>query len=522
MAELLTLEDLNSFNGPPPLTNLSAPVLTKLTNASRKLLAPYIIDHKLYDHVYVTSDVHADLNRLIMILENANLVNASPEPFEDDSSNLIQKILNTDWLPERTLLVIVGDLVDGKRGKKNYNDSIRTLASIPDRKGNVELLLHAYIYNLRIKAQQRNSEVRFTIGNHDFLTVIKETVSEDNKHFYKLYVHDKAMEFFGSRKGRRDCLIPFYDCCPYLFLTIDDEVAFAHGGLDHSGYGASMNLTPMAIRIQEKIDSVGKISTLDDNSLDLLTTETSLLWTRSYAMNPRLCGTVDRNYKLVVVGHCQMSSGSTTERSYGESSDTTRRLLERSSYTKHSCGGLQGCVVVGCKKPDGPHLAWVDIGMSRAFNPVNTTFEEEKARRSEILYLTHRPDGPDSRFYNLVVRKDTGPKKVDEIVWPNQAQDALDEVEDEQREIQRRKEEDERIQATRAAAKLRGKYGDDYELHDVEKNKDGKWVATFCSVLAGTCILAAVGLFKIARGGRTKRIKRIKRIKNNGRKTRRH
>jgi hypothetical protein len=74
---------------------------------------------------------------------------------------------------------------------------VQVSGEIPDVRGNIELLLHAYLYNLRIKAQLKNSEIRFTIGNHDYHSLIKQY--EQWPEFYWRWVHKSSQEFFGSR-----------------------------------------------------------------------------------------------------------------------------------------------------------------------------------------------------------------------------------------------------------------------------------------------------------------------------------
>ena len=478
MAQLLTEADLQTFDSPQTLGNLSAPILQKLAATAAAFRAPYVIDRTLYDHVYITSDIHADLVRLDMILRNAQLVNTpTPDTYSDNSAEIITRIVNTDWLPERTLLIIVGDIVDGQRGQPGGG----VLGAVPDTKGNIELLLHAYLYNLRIKARARNSEVRFTVGNHDCTTVIFQTPDPIN--FYDTYVHERSRTFFRSQANRSACLLPFYNCCPYVLLTIDNEVACVHGGLMNNSYE---DLTPRLIAIQNQLDTAGDFSALDQESIDYLADGQAPLWTRAYTAGPEsdICNNIDATYNMVVVGHCQMASGSPRPRSpsAGQAGAYTRTILASEPYTRHRCGGLNGCVVTACTKADGPHLAFVDIGLSRAFNPNQTTFDTERERRTEILYLSRDPEGPEGRYYNRVVRLNTGATGPNEIVPLNNSESVRAQLED--------------------------RYGPDYEVSDVQPTKGGGWKAQVCNLLTATCtmvVFAALGMPFLKGGTRYKR-----------------
>ena len=156
---LLTKADINAYLTQPlnPLMPGLDPVITnKLRAASALLKSPYIIDKNAYDHIYVTSDIHADLEKLDNMITKLGLVN-----YTDTSPKTpVMLPVYTEWIPERTLFIIVGDVVDGARNSEG--------SKIPDPVGNIELMLHAYLYNIRIKARMKKSEVRFVIGNHDF------------------------------------------------------------------------------------------------------------------------------------------------------------------------------------------------------------------------------------------------------------------------------------------------------------------------------------------------------------------
>jgi hypothetical protein len=288
------------------------------------------------------------------------------------------------------LVVIVGDIVDGQRVDQFGN----MLSQVSDARGNIELLLHAYLFNLRIKARLAGSEIRFVAGNHDIATVIDTQVLD----LYSHYVHHAATAFFGDYSNRRRSLLPFYDCCPYIFLSIGNEIAFVHGGLHDSDGTYNHDIIK---GIQQKIDNTGHLGAMslregasrdsDMNkmkSLGEVATRTGPdgpFWSRYYKDQPAAvaCAAISRGvYNMTVVGHCPT----------GEGSDHFDEILASGGYDP-VCRG-SGCVLLGCKGSKGgrkgqgrPALAFVDITMSEAFAP-GATWTSEQERRAEFLKIT--------------------------------------------------------------------------------------------------------------------------------------
>lgn len=432
---LLTQSDILTFTSVQHLSSLNPEILEKIRSAGAILRTPYTIDKTKYDNVYVTSDLHGDALKFDNMLHNLGIVNASSEPGK--LAPLYNKIPNIEWLPKRTLVILVGDIVDAQRP---MNDDL--LSAVPDPLGNIELLLHSYLYNLRIKARQNESELLFTIGNHDYLTVIQEDHA-DNKFFYESYVHEHADTYFGSRANRRNCLLPFYNCCPYVMLDLGSEIAFVHGGF--LGYDDSksrlVNNTIELKSIQENLDFAIDFSILSVEEHAFLSYtggdrdtgyEFSPLWSRAYAHfgAEEVCPTIKEFYKMVVVGHCQMAADC------GQKGRHSAQILAKKSYRAFNCGGKNGCVVIGCGSDHGPQLALVDIAFSRAFSgflPGYMTNKEEFDRRAEVLHLKHvKSVSSAERYFNVIIRRNAGTPTTKEsdaiIVWKALSTDSYEEV----------------------------------------------------------------------------------------------
>lgn len=407
---ILTSNDLQALDDPVTLERLPDTIMEKLEGAHDYFRSGYRLDHAQFDHVFITSDIHADLGMIDQLLLNARVIHVVPRPDLAHLPPLVRLICERRWSAPRTLVVIVGDIVDGRRNNNAFE--------VPDVKGNIELLLHAYLYNLRIIADAYGSEVRFTLGNHDYHSVIEENTLHPD--FYAMHVHRTAQAFFVNREGRRRCLLPFYNCCPYLMLSISNEIACVHGGF--IGYdGANfVDTTGFLQNAQEEVDQAGGFTGLSQESIAELAIsqrvhgpvghEFSPLWSRRYAYGTQaqVCGELGNTYGLTVVGHCQ------TGNSCCVNGPHTRDILSQPEYMRHHCAVDGGCVLAACRDREGaPRLAFVDISMSRAFNPTKNPIG-----RSELLYLNHDANLPGPRYYNRIYRINAGGNGTPhEVVW---------------------------------------------------------------------------------------------------------
>ena len=396
-------------------TNLPESILEKLNYAKKYYKQQpshgYSIQKEDFDTVYSTSDIHSDVYTFIKILQNLGLITRTRE---DAGPISIEEIFKLRWnaMVRRTLLVIVGDLVDGARSTSTRLD------------GDVEILLHILIYNLRISARNANSEIRFTLGNHDFHTVIQQedikfpqtngrdddtiygpgTINEDDKlevyftnppKFYNNYVAQAVKDFFTGQNGvydfqenkrkRRNCLILFYECSPYICLKIEYDVIFIHGSLHSKAYDEPVDLTQSINEIQDAIDNsiinFGDLGTSNAYSqfLGIMSGSQisfgSPLWSRIYAYSTEeeTCSIMEKSpYKLIVVGHCPTN----TDTIYKEEDITLfKKLLDERKADK--CRTIGGCVLLGCENK----IAFVDISMSTTEN------QSQGKNRGEVLKL---------------------------------------------------------------------------------------------------------------------------------------
>ena len=354
--------DLNNFklsNADLDITDESNTIsrTTKICNYINYINITSSLYISNYEFVYVTSDIHSDYRKLIQILVTIGIIQI-PDDIDIWTDGIYDSRLITDtiWITTNTLFIIVGDLVDGFRPNLSDNDLIN------DKIGSFEFLLHAFLYNLRLNAKQFNSDVIFTIGNHDHHSVILND---------GLVIHNiskNAINFFNNIYTRHVILVPFYDCNPYYkfsLLNNDNSIntIFVHGGL-HSDQG---ELIRGIDEMQHKLN-INKFcisSRKFHNELNNMFSYTSIspLWTRYYATDIFSCAKIYKDFagSLIVVGHCN-----TSEQEYKHIKQINNDVYK------------EGCVAVGCNSC----LAFVDAGISASFHITSNS-----DRSVEILCL---------------------------------------------------------------------------------------------------------------------------------------
>jgi hypothetical protein len=338
------------------------------------------VDASLVDVLYATSDIHADLAALMGLMRSSGLIKLAHARASLDA------VLGAVWLPHRTYFVVVGDLVDGRRldGAENHD---------PD--GTFELLVHVLLFNMRILARERASDVVITFGNHDVTSVL-------DRHTGRLdgFIHGEAWRYWDAcltqqanktkglpvpdpactcsrcqRAGvrtkdmRRRVLRPFYECSPFLTFNVvskspttgryTPEVSFVHGAFHADNHIAKISQGALRAgalfpNVREATESVA----LDMDNLFAHQVVSAALDSRRYQEVPSECMGTGMAAKLVVVGHCPTTAMD------GDMKDAT-------------CGGHGACVVLRYRDGLGVRcdtiVALVDTGMSGCMRNPNLT-----------------------------------------------------------------------------------------------------------------------------------------------------
>jgi len=422
-ALLLTADDVTSMyslndaheitirdNG-TAMYDVTTTIPAKIISAIPTLRRPHVIQCVAYPTVYFSSDIHADVRKFIQMLRAVGLA-SMPVPVLDPYTPDIydpRMISEVQWTGGRgTVLVIVGDLVDGKRGA----------SQVDDPRGSFELLLLCYLYNLRIQARKNGSEVLYTIGNHDYLSIV--TNSDDLDGYIHLSaLNDEDDSFFATSAQRKNALRTFYALNPFFMLSFMNgaqrEVACVHGGLQNETGSLADALELYQSTIDTKMTR-GEIEMSLENLPAVLSVRSSALrnymdggaiWTRFYVYDADgKCGpgVLASTYPLIIVGHCPT-----------DSSVRSRRIMTENParYPGCSVGGPVpglGCVVTDCDTAHGPRLAFVDTTMSQAFHGADSS-----GRYAQFLKLTHT-ETPSARYYNKIESVTANPVAVESRV----------------------------------------------------------------------------------------------------------
>ena len=349
--------------------------------AEKRLRSAAGAGHKIvgdFDRVFVTSDIHADVRKLVQLLLACGLITIGAHTHDsiyENDTNIYDIVWSAKWVPQRTLLVICGDLVDSGIGPEKW----ATFNALGDARGAYEFLLHCLLFNLRIQARKLHSDVQFTLGNHDTGTVTactnRSCPRAGASRFNPFYVYDGHIRFASmglltdEDKGafltkplnkRRDMLLPFYACSPYLMLTLG-KVAFVHAGFVASD---GSDVYADALRRQRLLDAAPLEE--DTSLVDFFEPtqggedEAKMLWTRAYAQSTHdaVCAASapHEHFELIAVGHC-----------------VTHEYAPLAPLFADQCGRIDkadaGCVLTrDCRaNGKGPLIALVDTGMSSVF-----------------------------------------------------------------------------------------------------------------------------------------------------------
>jgi hypothetical protein len=408
--EFLFNEDIaplmTSFNE----EHFSTIVKVKLDTRKSLLTINNNIDTTKYKDIYFTSDIHSDYRKLVQILVNARLITipSDIDLYDDDSIYDPRIITESDWIKPNSLFVLIGDLVDGKRPGIN---------SVNDKHGSFELLLHLLLYNLKIRAEEKNSNIIFTIGNHDLHSILIKYPA-DSSNILQSFVHPNAITYFSNNETRSRILSQFYNLSPYLFLNLNNnEIICVHGGLHNPP--PRNNYLENLIGIQDRINREGlhiiNFNMFNNNELpDVVETtgyddngrlniRDGALWTRFYANSADrdlVCTNVLATpYKFIVVGHCLTNIFT----ALGTIMNADR-TYDRCETNDNNLTNGKGCVVIDtCRDAKlAPVLAFVDTALSQAFR----TGVDNKNRHIEILHLKadERETAIEGRKYNVFSR----------------------------------------------------------------------------------------------------------------------
>jgi hypothetical protein len=427
MAIPLTEEDIISIYNPISLLNTyneSNKVIPKIIKArhDKRIIDSHIIDPSKFNVIYATSDIHADYSNFINYLKKLNLIKI-PDGLNPYSIDIYDHrfITETEWIANNSLFVIIGDIVDGTRNSLN--------ASVPDLRGSFELLLHMFIYNLRIKSWEKGSDILFTIGNHDFLTAIDTNYNDMSRKpwgHYSSYITDEAKQYFKHLKIRKNCLSTFYLLSPYLFLSIQNKrtsILMIHSQIMNDSLLNDSKLdflTKEQININKNILSMANFNITSLNISEII----QILTARHVENDVDICEHYRQNKdlipKIIVVGHCPtiLTVGDSLLNDKPHIKTIIKdKIGKNEEYEKCNDDLNYGCVIPRCfDNWEDIKIIMVDTGMSSSFRPnffqpIKQALESE--RFSEILkIISHGDEGNLDKRFNKLYRLRTDNREI--------------------------------------------------------------------------------------------------------------
>jgi len=218
--------------------------------------------------IVVLGDIHADYEALLFALKKARVINKKLE-----------------WIGKDTILVQIGDIVDGK-------------ARIGNWKGDNDLRVISFLSKLRVHAKKRGGKVFILIGNHELMNY--------NGNFS--YSGESGIKRFGGEKKRflyfRNQFKNFMKQS-YVALKIGDWV-FSHAGIP-SIISNTFSISELNNLFYQYVD--GNLSKeLENKFLEITSSEVGILTNRKFGSEKISCLKASdtlKNLKAnhMVVGH---------------------------------------------------------------------------------------------------------------------------------------------------------------------------------------------------------------------------
>lgn len=286
-----------------------------------------------------------------------------------------------------------------KEGKQVKTDII---GEVNDTEGTFEILLHMFLRNLKLQAQENTSDVMLIAGNHDAVSV---------DYFWNLYVHSTAKKFFEKNKNRENVLTPFYNNFSLFFgiTNIETEqpneisnfdILFMHGGIHYK----KENKGTEVVNIFKNTLSDQKIIDKNNNNIIMeiledytnqpgISTKENVTWARDDATG--ITSTDDTSCErysslpTIIVGHC-----TNDYQEYKQPKDENRKCSDYIEYD--SVTPL--CIYPKCFQNKIPKVINIDTMMSGAFKK-NTP---EKTQAFEMLKICKGEEKGDFNKYTTV------------------------------------------------------------------------------------------------------------------------
>lgn len=340
-----------------------------------------------YTNIYALSDIHADYKTLLTKLYNLGIIgNIKPLNDNDSIRNFFIQGLSATWEKPKSLLIICGDIIDGCR------ETTTKKTEVTDPDGTCEILLHMFLRNLKLKAQDKGSDVILLLGNHD-QDLFMNTEYPGKKTYYKNFSHKTSQDYFGSYDNKLTVLRHFYKNFTYFFGVLKNattskniekyDLIFVHAGIhpDHNDFYLENHYFEGLVNKQKSIN-------YNNNQIDVFLKANNgtlynhsivgALWTRGYTesynfktkQNPKAACTDFKELPTIIVGHCP-----NYYHKYKQNKSDERPCTQKGEDRDHS-----NCIYPKCFHDNNPKIINIDTVMSEAFGT-------DQDPNSEILFI---------------------------------------------------------------------------------------------------------------------------------------
>lgn len=414
------------------------------------------------DNIYTLSDIHGDLEYLIVLLRDcAKVIYSKTDSWLNYANLTLPKNLNLynifdnyeydflfnfEWIGKNAIIIILGDIIDNYRFNYTVSDKLNHLKRQNEIE-HEELKIILFINYLNREAQKKGGMVIKLIGNHEDLNFTSNILLNRYISPYALktnFLNIKRFEIFKIYNNLFNHIIFKKNTVnKKLVIYKINNFIFLHGGLNLDIIRYFIDKLKNDFSINNLIDFINDEynKCMINKSLicDKINTESGILWYRNLTINDKnneeiICKQIDSIFKellrldqtekelYLVVGHCVQSEYSMIKHNtlVSSHSNITKYddihiidgIIQKTSHKneikksdKNSImifGITTSCVI---NNANLAKLYRIDVGSSKAFdgNIVNQIFDNKIGSIIIKIYLKIKKLLEHKKYLNLQV-----------------------------------------------------------------------------------------------------------------------
>lgn len=250
--------------------------------------------------IIVIGDLHGDIDNTINILKLSQCISLPKSEQLKKSNYNLKKLNKITWNGGNTIIVQLGDILDGKKRDETYSNF----------NDNEFHIINLFI-KLRLEAQKKKGNIYLLVGNHELLNFIGNFN----------HVSLKGIMDFGGIDKRYNFLKPGGEYCKnmaniYKAILIIDKYIFVHGSIN-SYIFKKYTINQINNLLKKYLLNKKNYSTTnEDISYLFYNSFTSPLWSRYFSkeITPSKCIELNKilkntNTNTLFVGHTFKKDG---------------------------------------------------------------------------------------------------------------------------------------------------------------------------------------------------------------------